>query len=193
MSFLALLDHSAAFDTIHHSILNLKLNYKCNFSLTALKLICSYLGDSVSHNSVISGSFTMRTGVPQGSILGPLLHSIYANNLPLQVKYCQIHMYADDGIRTNRSISHFVRLIYGITFDNLMNCQTLLFLHPLIYNRPYLCERLIFSRSNGGNKINSINSQRHFFYSLYSSLETIKFNFKFKKNFAFLPHYLNFL
>ena len=34
--------------------------------------------------------------VPQGSILGPLLCSINANDLPLQVKHCQIHMYSDD-------------------------------------------------------------------------------------------------
>ena len=38
----------------------------------------------------------MSRNVPQGSILNPLMYSIYANDLPLQVNHCQIHMYADD-------------------------------------------------------------------------------------------------
>ena len=38
----------------------------------------------------------MPKAVPQGSILAPLLYSIYANDLPLQVKHCKIHMYTDD-------------------------------------------------------------------------------------------------
>ena len=66
MSFLLALDHSKAFDTVHHYILKLGFKYMCNFSSTALKLICWYLIDrsqSVNHKSVISGSCSMPSGV----------------------------------------------------------------------------------------------------------------------------------
>ena len=92
-----LLDHSKAFAIVLHSILKLKLKYSCNFFSTALKLISLYLddrGQSVSHNSVISQRSSMPKSVSQ--IFGSLLYSIYGNDLPLQVKHCQIHMHSDD-------------------------------------------------------------------------------------------------
>ena len=65
-------------------------------------------------------------------------------------------------------ISHFARLISNVTFENLMNSRTLIFLHKFIYKRqpPYLYEILIFSwRENRINSIkyNKVVSQQHFF------------------------------
>lgn len=99
ISMLVLLDHSKAFDTVDHSLLCLKLSKIFNFSTTAVKLILSYLTDrlqSVSYDGLISYPLCVVRGVPQGSILGPLLFSLYANDIPQQLKYSSIQMYADD-------------------------------------------------------------------------------------------------
>ena len=51
---------------------------------------------SVCTNGVLSEPRTISFGVPQGSILGPLLLIIYINDLPLVVQGCSVKLYADD-------------------------------------------------------------------------------------------------
>jgi hypothetical protein len=67
---------TAAFDTVDHDILLCRLKDNFGISGSALQLISSYLigrTQSVSLNSVSSAPHSVSSGVPQGSVLGPLL------------------------------------------------------------------------------------------------------------------------
>lgn len=98
---LVLLDLSAAFDTIDHDILLSRL--KNNFGITgkALGWIKSYLSDRsqrVVVNNIPSPDSEMKFGVPQGSVLGPLLFTLYMTPLADIVSQYGLyyHFYADD-------------------------------------------------------------------------------------------------
>ena len=101
MVILVLLDLSAAFDTISHDILLQRLEKRLGISGTALKWLKSYItgrSQCVCIGEAISEALCILFGVPQGSVLGPLLFVIYG--LPLgdivRKHHLNFHMYADD-------------------------------------------------------------------------------------------------
>lgn len=92
------LDLSKAFDTIDHNILLEKLKHY-GFSNLSLKLLRCYLTNRkqfVHFDGTNSDLLNIHTGIPQGSILGPLLFIIYINDLPHSCSSFTPIIYADD-------------------------------------------------------------------------------------------------
>ena len=92
-----LIDLQKVFDTINHDILLNKLSI-IGFSDHTVKWFQSYLSNhkfTVNLENSFSEVSSISCGVPQGSILGPLLFLIYVNDMPMAVK-CDLFLYADD-------------------------------------------------------------------------------------------------
>ena len=101
VSIVVLLDLSAAFDTVSHTILLDRLTTCLGITDTALSWFQSYLSNRqqfVAINSSTSQLTPVNHGVPQGSVLGPLLFTIYMLPLGQIIRHhgLNFHCYADD-------------------------------------------------------------------------------------------------
>ena len=101
------LDLFKAFDTVNHRILSDKLHSYRNRS-NVHKLLRSYPKNSKQFTVCInieSQINTIACGVPHGSTLGPLLFSLYVNDLPLQTKF-HVNLFADDTVLILKNKNH---------------------------------------------------------------------------------------
>ena len=101
------LDLSKAFDTVNHSILLSKLSYYGiqNAHMNWFKSYLSKRKQRVFINGVASTTTHISSGVPQGSILGPLLFFIYINDFPQASHFFSMRLFADDTSLTASDIS----------------------------------------------------------------------------------------
>ena len=94
------LDIAKAFDTINHSLLLHKLKVQFHLSDQMCQWIKCYLSNrvqAVAVNGTVSPYLPIGSGVPQGSVLGPLLFSMYINDLPAATTSpSQTALFADD-------------------------------------------------------------------------------------------------
>lgn len=102
-SILVLLDFSRAFDCINVELLVAKLKFY-GFSSNTCKWFQSFLCGRQQYVSTVNNNGDILTsslsevnrGTPQGSILSPMLFTLYTADMPNNLKYCQCHLYADD-------------------------------------------------------------------------------------------------
>ena len=115
-------DLSKAFDAINHSLLLAKLK-AYSFSPHTLELMSTYLlgcQQCVRLEGVCSNFKTVKSGVPQGSLLGPLLLNIFINDLNFCVPNVSLRLYADD---TTDYLSDVSPTILEFSFNKVL--QTL--------------------------------------------------------------------
>ncbi|MGB5557614.1 MAG: reverse transcriptase family protein, partial [Paracoccaceae bacterium] len=101
LSLVALLDLSAAFDTLDHSILLKRLELSFGVRGIVLDWFASYVHDrsqSVIVDGILSAPSPLIFGVPQGSVLGPVLFTLYSQPLSevIEKHDCDFQKYADD-------------------------------------------------------------------------------------------------
>ena len=111
---------SAAFNTLDHSILLTRLHDMFGISGKAFEWFSSYLSDrfqSVSVNGRVSSQKKHHYGVPQGSVLCPILFALYTQPLHdiISKRKCNHHKFSDDTqLRKSSSQSDFHSLIHDI-------------------------------------------------------------------------------
>ena len=128
------LDLSKAFDTVDHEILLAKLDYygvrndSNNWFLSYLK----YRKQYVSYNNCSSCLSSIKYGVPQGSILGPLLFLIYINDIVNVSNFVKCILFADD---SKLYSSHFdINVLLSRMNEELKKIHTWIIVNKLTVN-----------------------------------------------------------
>lgn len=176
------IDLKKAFDMVDHKILLRKLSF-IGINGILHKWFYDYLSNRkmfTSINNVISKELIVTHGVPQGSILGPILFLIYINDLSNVFNSCRLHLYADDTVIYFSNVNPTV--VQYVLNDELLSLS-----HWMSQNKLYInCEKtvcmlmgtkLMLNKHNtlnlklGGNTINQVKNIKYLGMHIDSELK----------------------
>ena len=95
VTVLVLLNFTKAFDTINNNLICAKLYGFCEISVSLMKSYLKNRKQKIKCNNNFSPYYNINSGVPQESILGPLLFMLYTANILMLIN-CKVQAYADD-------------------------------------------------------------------------------------------------
>ena len=141
-------DFQKAFDCVSHSILLHKLEHNFGITGNLLAWLRDYLSDREQY-TVINGAHSENTkvahGIPQGSVLGPILFALYTSDLPKAVNTATTFLYADD--TTMYCVGESVDQVTA-TLNKALEELALWCKHNSLVPHPKKCEGMILKRNH---------------------------------------------
>ena len=154
-----LMDLSKAFGCLNHKPLLAELN-AYGFSTNAIQMVCSYLTGRRQRVKV-NGSFSswkeVKLGVPQGSVLGPLLFNIFINDIFFLLNETEICNYADD---TTIYCSHQALQEVATRLENYTAKLSTWFAGNFMKLNEEKCHLLVFGEKAGSSVIKESNEEK---------------------------------
>ena len=158
---IVLVDFQKAFDCVSHNVLLRKLENDFGINGLLLNWLRSYLDNRKQYtflNGIASDLNTVKSGIPQGSILGPTLFSLYTSDLPEAITTATTYMYADDTTLycIGDSIDAVISELNKALEELLYWCKT-----NSLVPHPKKCEAMILHRGRFTGPLKELTSAQH--------------------------------
>ena len=141
------IDFQKAFDCVSHSILD-KLEHNFGITGNLLAWLRDYLSEREQYtviNGVASENTKVAHGIPQGSVLGPILFALYTSDLPKAVNTATTFLYADDTTMycVGESVDQVTTTLNKALEELALWCK-----HKSLLPHPQKCEGKILKRNH---------------------------------------------